>query len=95
MAPRRKSMSFLTLKKCNSNNSNTLKTKENVFLHNLCDYSTKISRRQSMRALKPLKVSQKNAIAFFLCGDVCDAFVILITLLLPSKKIYLNIHSFF
>lgn len=57
MAPRRKSLSFLTLRKNNQSTVNQTKTKENEFLHSLCDFSHRIGRRQSRRLTSyPLNV---------------------------------------
>lgn len=68
MAPRRKSLSFLTLRK----NGNSNKTKENGFLHTLCDFSTKVNRRQSKRITAyPLKVSLMQWIYLLFWIKVC------------------------
>lgn len=49
MAPTRKSLGFLTLRKTSSNR---VKLKDVSFVHNLSDFSAKVNRRQSMRHLR-------------------------------------------
>lgn len=49
MAPTRKSLGFLTLRKTSLNR---VKLKDVSFVHNSSDFSAKVNRRQSMRHLK-------------------------------------------
>lgn len=49
MAPTRKSLGFLTLRKTSLNR---VKLKDVSFVHNLSDFSAKVNRRQSMRNLR-------------------------------------------